>query len=132
MMKKSKRKRIKLRKPPNHRKPNAEEIAVIVDRYSEGESLQVLERAFNLSNCTLRNTLEKKGVHLRNRKEASACRDHSNDHGPEYIPSPEEIAEETTALRKAHIVKRLLETERGYERTPSGIRCCSPAPIRQV
>ncbi len=120
---------MKLRKPPNLRKPNAEETTAIIESYNKGECLQALADAFNLSPRMVRNTLEIRGVHLRDRKEASACRNHSNDREPEYIPSPEEIVEKKAMFKKAHRAERLLETRHGYEQTPSGIRECSSAPL---
>ncbi len=123
---------MKLRKPPNLRRPNLEEIAIIIERYNKGEALQILSKAFNFSYDKLRRVLKDEGVHLRGRKEASACRNHSNDREPEYIPSPEEIAEQTAMIRKVHKAKRRLETRHEYEQTPSSIRECSAAPKGQL
>lgn len=123
---------MKLRKPPNFHKPSPEETAIIIDRYNKGEALLALSKAFNFSYDKLRKVLEDKGVHLRNRKEASACRDHSNDQEPEYTPSPEEIAEKTAMFRKAHNAERRLETRHRYEPSPSSIRECSAVPKGQV
>ena len=111
-----------------------EESKKIIEMYVSGKSVMAINKSLNIPMYTIRNLLQENNIHIRNRKEASACRDHSNDACPEYVPSPEEIAEKMKELRLKHFQKRRSETTINYSPPNHAIQCCSiyPTPIKQI